>query len=487
MSTELHPAEVAFATMLARRTGPTDPDLLAAASAACAAPREGHLCALPAPELLPRLAAWAAVGEGGRATPLVLDGGRLYLHRYWDYEVRLARAIRDRLAGGRFAVITGGPGTGKTTRIRDLVRSLPAGTRVLLLAPTGRAAARLREAVGAGEPGTIHAALGVRHGNLVRFRHDASDPLVADLVIVDEASMVDAALMTKLIEAVNPAARLILVGDRHQLTSIEAGSVLGDICLAGGEHITELTHNWRSGDRPGITALSAAIQAGDADAALATLRAGHPDLALVRDLEPARDEIVAGYSPMVTAALAGDGPAAFAALDRLRVLCAHRRGERGVEGVVATVTTWLAKENPASRPRGTSYAGRAILVTASDKSARLANGDTGVLVRAEDEVRAVFAAGTHAPSRLPAHETALAMTIHKSQGSQYETVVVVLPDDDSPILSRELLYTAVTRASHRVVVVAPDAVVRAAVARPVARRSGLRERLLGLSGNGETQ
>lgn len=531
-------------------------------------------------------------------TPLVLDdAGRLYLRRYWEHQTRLAEAIRARAGGAdprvdgaclaaglerlfpdaertraepdwqriaavvavlrRFCVISGGPGTGKThTVVRILAllieQALHAGARpprVTLLAPTGKAAARLSESIRAGKQGlacaadvvaaipdaaaTIHRGLGAVPGRSTQYRYGAANPLLTDVVLVDEASMVDVALMARLVEAMPPAARMILLGDQDQLASVEAGAVLGDICNSGaprgfspafaaavrtaagpaddatqlplfapaalasmeggaaggiGDCIVQLRHSYRYASDSGIGRLAGAINVGDVDGALAALAEDGavgrvdpaPDAALGPHLEQAVRE---GFAPYVAAA---DPLDRLRALERFRVLCAHRRGPYGVETVNAQIERLLA-EAGRIRPDGAFYAGRPILITRNDYQLQLFNGDVGTIADDPDRpgVRvAVFLApdGTArriAPARLPPHETVFAMSAHKSQGSEFDAVAVLLPLQPSPIVSRELLYTAVTRARQRATVYATVEMVAHAVTHRTERASGLRDALWG--------
>ena len=498
-----------------------------------------------------------AIGRPGQKRPLILDEhGRLYLCRYWDYEDRLARdfcgraereaaldplqldslvqAVFERLPGrpdadqraaaaaaGRrgVTVITGGPGSGKTytiTAILDLLRRLQEGRplRALLTAPTGKAAARLQESLrrvglpGGGdapaEVATIHRLLQPVPGTS-RFRHDRARPLAADAVVVDEASMVDLALMAKLADAVPPEARLILVGDRHQLASVEAGSVLGDLC--GGDRargdaatgpraldgcIVELTRSYRFAPGSAIGELSRAVNAGDARGALDLL--AHDRSGTVEWMDPAagpgveatvRQRIVEGYRPLVEAA---EPDEALAAIARFKLLCAHAAGPSGVETVNRTAERLLRRGGgiPAGGGAGQWYAGRPVLVTRNDYTLALFNGDIGVTLPDPATGRLCVhfpgPAGQSrpvAPQRLPEHETAYALTVHKSQGSEFDEVLLILPERDSPVLTRELLYTAITRARNRIVVCGRAEVVATAVGRRIRRASGLRDTLWG--------
>ncbi len=647
----LEPAEVHVARALLRLGGEHDPAVELGAALAARAPRLGHVCVeldsaterlaqfrddlamgksavegWPAPEAwLACLAASPlvhAVGPGEADDhcvdrPLVLDGARLYLERYWRYQQRVVghlrrRALerpegvdlellragldrlfvddgqhptpvdRQRLAGTiaslrRFAVVSGGPGTGKTTTVKKILAllleqraALPGARplRIALAAPTGKAAARLQDSI-RDELGrlevdegireqlagitslTIHRLLGVRPDQPSRFRHGVDRPLLHDVVVVDEASMVSLPLMAKLLDAVGPSARLILLGDQDQLASVEAGAVLGDICNPGrerprysrafaaevaqvagleladpaagielveapgiGDCIVQLDRFYRFGQDSGIGGVARAIQRapdGEASAdAIAYLRGerteqdsrGHyRDVALLEghSTAPVLEAALAGYGPLVRAALEGRPSAqVLEALGRVAVLCPHRRGELGVEGLNTAIERHLARQIPGLRLDERWYVGRPVMVVQNDHTLRLYNGDVGVVVldpdgpqdpdradgpepparrvvafpgAAEGEVRHV------AVARLPPCETVFAMSIHKSQGSQFGHAVVVLPARRSPIMTRELIYTAITRARQRVTVVGSGAVLEDALARRVTRPSGLRPKL----------
>ncbi|CAN5330188.1 exodeoxyribonuclease V subunit alpha [soil metagenome] len=512
--------------------------------------------------------------------PLRLAGPRLYLDRYWRYERRVVEDLRaragavgervdvdvlrrgldrlfpssaqspdlQRLAAAaavlrRFTVVAGGPGTGKTTtvaRILTLLQEQDAGARpprVALAAPTGKAAARLTDAVRAAavreeigghaaglEASTLHRLLGGRPGS-TRFRHERLNPLPHDAVIVDETSMVSLALMSKLLDAVRPEARVVLLGDPEQLTSVEAGAVLGDIvgpARAGlrmreaarrqlgvatgeavpatdppagstvGDGIVVLRRVHRFGEESGIAELAAAIQTGGADEVVALLGAGRPDVTWVAgpaDEERAQrlvqDRVVTSFGRVLEAARAGAPRDALAALGALRLLCAHRRGPFGVATWVPAIERRCAEQLDRFDPTRPWYIGRPVLVTQNDYQLGVSNGDVGVVVaRPDGGVEVAFEAGAQrvtfiSPTRLEAVETVHAMTVHKSQGSQFGEVIVVLPGPDSPILTRELFYTAVTRASDALTLVACADTVRAAVTRPIQRASGLRDALWG--------
>ncbi|NTU68968.1 MAG: exodeoxyribonuclease V subunit alpha [Chlorobiaceae bacterium] len=495
------------------------------------------------------------VGRPGQRRPMVLDdSGRLYFYRYWRYESMVAERL-DRMASavppslergtldeglGRlfpaddaeredhqklaakvalqrcFSVISGGPGTGKTStvvRILCLLLEQPGGARqrIAMAAPTGKAAARLKSSISAmrhslpcpdgvkdampSEVGTIHRLLGPLPG-ISGFRHSASNPLPFDTVIVDEASMIDLPLMSALLDAVPPHARLILLGDRDQLASVDPGAVLGDICRAGEERgsavegcITPLTRNFRFGAASGIGGLARAVNAGDDVESMRLLLDERVTDAGWRPLpEPGAlrhmlaKEIVEGYRPWLEA----ESPAGSVQLfDRFRVLCALREGPFGVFGMNRSIETLLAGAGLIS-PSGLFWRGRPVLITENDPSSRLFNGDTGILLPDPDagkELRAWFPAhdGTMRslpPERLPKHETAFAMTVHKSQGSEFDRVLLVLPPEDVPLLTRELAYTAITRAKSSIGIIGNETVFSAAVRRRTGRRSGLRDALV---------
>ncbi|MBB4663463.1 exodeoxyribonuclease V subunit alpha [Conexibacter arvalis] len=493
-----------------------------------------------------------ASGARGGAMPLRLVGSALYLDRYWREEREVATELRgragqipepvderelsarlERLGSGDlsqrravaaaalrpFATVAGGPGTGKTTTVAQIAALVVEQARgagrpaplIALAAPTGKAAARLEEQVHqraalldtapevrahlAGlRASTLHRLLGWRPGSHSRFRHDRHTRLPHDMVIVDEASMVSLTLMARLLEAVRPDARLVLVGDPDQLASIEAGAVLGDIVRSArpGDGIVRLERVYRFG--AGIGAVSAAVRDGDADALVAALGGApgevtwipvdgaDPATATAAALAPVHDAATGAGRAVIAAARAGDGRAALDALGAFRLLCAHRRGPHGVSAWAPRVERWLAADIAATGAWSRDYPGRPLLVTANDYDLDLFNGDTGVVIASPaGGLTAAFERRgeivTVRPTRLRAVDTVHAMTIHKSQGSQFGTAAVVVPPADSRILTRELLYTAVTRARRHLIVVGTEESLRAAVARPAARASGLAGRL----------
>jgi exodeoxyribonuclease V alpha subunit len=433
---------------------------------------------------------------------LVLDTVRLFPAGYEEQRAAAEVALSQGLT-----VLTGGPGTGKTTTVARLLALLVeqatlagnARLRIALAAPTGKAAARLQEAVQLEvarlDPAdqqaliglhatTLHRLLGSRPDTAARFRHHRGNRLPHDVIVVDETSMVSLTMMARLLEAVRPQTRLVLVGDPDQLASVEAGAVLADLVDGLGEaKIAALKTPHRFGES--IGELATAIRVGDADRVVEVLRAGGEHLEWIEAAdprEPLHDVLVPQALALRTAAILGDKGTALATLDAHRLLCAHRRGQFGVQHWNRQVERWLTEAT--GEPIWSSwYAGRPLLVTANDYGLGLYNGDTGVTVADDGALRAVIGGAgetlTFATSRLADVETMHAMTIHKSQGSQADEVTVLMPPADSRLLTRELFYTAVTRAKKRVRVVGSEAAVRAAIDRRPVRASGLAQRLRG--------
>lgn len=552
-------ADVHVAAVLGRLGRETDERVLLAVALAVRAVRGGSVCVDLATVADPPDLPWPEADEWSRAvaaSPLVTaglvrwDNDLLYLDRYHEQETQvvddllsraatapdhdptLMRASLDRVvtamqaaavadgrprpsydeqvaaclaaAGQWTTVLTGGPGTGKTTAVASLLVGLldqhPGGLRIALAAPTGKAAARLQQAVHqeaeafeeadrvrlAGvTASTLHRLLRPDPGNSTRFRHHRGNRLPHDVVVVDESSMVSLTQMARLLEAVRPDARLVLVGDPHQLSSVEAGAVLSDVVRGfqgrADSPVAALQSTHRFG--PEIRALAESLRTGDADGALAVLSAGYDEVEWVDEADPAsrvRTTALAAALGVRDAAERGDVTGALAALDRHRLLCAHRDGPYGVRHWNRRIEHWLtAVTGDPLHER--AYVGRPLLVTANDHQLGVYNGDSGVVVLTPTGPRAVIAASDGprdlAPSRLGDVETMHAMTIHKSQGSQADVVTVLLPDEDSRLLSRELFYTAVTRARSQVRVVGSEAAIRAAIGRRAQRASGLAVRL----------
>ncbi|BDY29806.1 exodeoxyribonuclease V subunit alpha [Mycolicibacterium mageritense] len=535
---EFEPADIHVAQRLTALAGETDESVGLAVAAAVRALRGGSVCVdlrSVAPEFDLDADAWLTAVSASPLTVgpppvLRLFGDLLYLDRYWLEEQQVCddvlalvaarpadgapdvarlfpegfeeqRAAANVALSQGLTVLTGGPGTGKTTTVARLLALLAeqaalAGRpalRIALAAPTGKAAARLQQAVQlevyrldlidrrrlAGlQATTLHRLLGARPDTSSRFRHHRANRLPHDVIVVDETSMVSLTMMARLLEAVRPQTRLILVGDPDQLASVEAGAVLADLVDGLGERgVAALRTSHRFGES--IGALASAIRVGDADRALEVLAAGgdHIDWVTSDATDRLREVLVPHALAMRQAAILGDGRAALATLDEHRLLCAHRRGPYGVAQWNRQVERWLTEET--GEPLwATWYAGRPILVTANDYGLKLYNGDTGVTVATPDGLRAVVGgAGSFAPGRLTEVETMHAMTIHKSQGSQADEVTVLLPEVESRLLTRELFYTAVTRAKTRIRVVGAEPEVRAAITRQAVRATGLRKRL----------
>lgn len=405
-------------------------------------------------------------------------------------------------------VLTGGPGTGKTTTVARLLALIAEQAeltgaprpRIALAAPTGKAAARLQEAVahelaklsvddqarlGELQAMTLHRLLGSRPDTSSRFKHNRGNRLPHDVIVVDETSMVSLTMMARLLEAVRPDTRLLLVGDADQLASVEAGAVLADLVdgLSARDDVRVAALHTSHRFGKSIGALADAIRAGEADAALALLRAGDEHIEFIEDVDPTerlRSILTPHALRLRQAALLGAAGDALARLDEHRLLCAHRRGPFGVQHWNRQVQMWLSDETGLP-PWSEWYAGRPLLVSANDYGLRVYNGDTGVVVEGPAGLRAVIASSAgpldFSPSRLSDVDTMHAMTIHKSQGSQAEEVTVLMPPEDSRLLTRELFYTAVTRAKRKVRVVGSEDALRAAIERRAQRASGLAQRL----------
>jgi exodeoxyribonuclease V alpha subunit len=573
------PGLVAAASLASRATGSGDVCVDLAQFAGHAVPG----CSITAPALgewIASLRNSPAVGRPGEFRPLVLDeSGRLYLYRYWDYEQRLAQNLLARAAGAdgvdgvdgellraglvrffpdsrdieqkfaaaiavlrRFCVISGGPGTGKTftvVKILALLAEQAQGRQLAvgLAAPTGKAAARVQETIRLAlarldldaaaracipdEAYTLHRLLGARPGS-VYYRHDRDNPLPLDVLVVDEASMADLALMAKLVEALPPHARLILLGDRDQLASVEAGAVLGDICAGSGfsaefaarlaaatgvsareissgvdlrlplaDSVALLNRSYRFGADSGIGKLAKLVNHGEGEAALGLLGSGaHDDIAW-RPVaaDGLKASLTTGILDRLTPYLDGvRGSGApqeiFARFNAFRAICAHRSGPMGAATVNRIIEAGLEDKNLIST-RQPWYAGRPVMVTRNDYNLQLFNGDVGITLPdadAADRLKVFFPGGDggmrkFAPARLPEHETVYAMTIHKAQGSEFGQVLMILPAELSRIMSRELLYTGITRARDRVEIWGSDGIFVQAVRRRVVRASALRHRL----------
>jgi exodeoxyribonuclease V alpha subunit len=515
------------------------------------------------------------------AMPLILDDGdRLYLHRYFDYENRLARCLAQRLAiegapgaqaggvargmrhdgragealptgvvplfdslfeataqapgpavdwqkiavlkalSGNLTIVSGGPGTGKTTAIVNLLACLleeNPDCRIALAAPTGKAAAGMTATIrrrAAHLPARLAAMLPQTSFTVHRllevlpeggFRHHAGNPLPIDVLIVDEASMLDLALATQLVEAVPMNARIVLVGDKDQLSAVESGAVFAQLCADPGagsglqDRVVRLTQNYRFAGDSAIGRLAAEITAGDAQAALARLKAKDPSLIWIDDGAAvlSKDSVGALLSryghyleamgnSMRNEVQCPDPALAAAAFGRFRALCAVRDGLRGTHAINRSVSAWFRRElNHPQDPGAASdwYPGRPVIVLRNDYVLKLFNGDVGiVLPDAGGNLMVYFPdpdSGYRAiaPVRLPEHETAFAMTVHKAQGSEFDEALILLPNEPNRVLTRELLYTGVTRARERVLVMGGTDVVQSTILTATERVSGLAARM----------
>ncbi|SDE21883.1 exodeoxyribonuclease V subunit alpha [Rhodococcus tukisamuensis] len=440
---------------------------------------------------------------------------------------------RQRLAAAVAAthctsVLAGGPGTGKTHTVARVLALLAGQSgerlRVGLAAPTGKAAARLQESVAAQTNAidpetktdlaamTLHRMLGWRPGG--KYRYNAGNHLPYDVIVVDETSMVSLTMMCRLLEAVRPDTRMVLVGDPDQLASVDAGAVLADLvarpatgaenpvlarvvgadlAAPGNDDEPALRGEDRDRLRGGVVRLSRgrrfnatigrladAVRDGLPDEVIAILRAGGDAVSFVGpdDWDAVRGDVVATSAAVTAAALAGNAAAALKQSESHRLLCAHRGGQYGVSWWARRSMEWVSEASGHALDPSRWYPGQPLLVTANDHDTKIYNGDTGVVVRrADGELVAAFARGDEPfllhPSRLAAVQTVYAMTIHRSQGSQYDTVSVVVPGEESSLLTRELLYTAITRAQNHVRIIGTEESVRAGVSKQVLRASGL--------------
>jgi exodeoxyribonuclease V alpha subunit len=587
-----------FGRLMEEFSGGANAPLRAAAALASRAIQEGDVCVNLADyagkqlslfgeeallEPIPALSEWVSalaaspvVATRGEERPLVLWGNRLYLFRYWTYENKFVSQLRQRCVGivsdfdpelaratmlqlfkvshdranqqqiaaavallKKFCLISGGPGTGKTStviRIAALLATLYAGRTftIALAAPTGKAATRLEESIAALLPdlpctpeaaaaipttaSTVHALLKPIPDSPY-FRHDVNHPLSCDVLIVDEASMIDLALMTKLLDAMPIDSRVILVGDRDQLASVEAGALLADLCgsdptgysaemaasIRGivpefrgpcgegsplADSIVTLRTNYRFGNLSGIGQVSSAINSGDFDAVKSILTdQSFPDCRWW--VPQSYADLLARLGSVVLdrwrSCFAAEDPLeALSRFAEFRILCAVRNGHFGVEGINARVETILAAEGliPVT---GFHYRGKLIMITRNDYPISLFNGDVGIVMPDGADrgvLKAFFPAGnSHVKAislgRLPPHETAYAMTVHKAQGSEFKETIFILPPNPSPLMTRELLYTGVTRARGRSELWCSEETLRSGVTTRLQRISGLREKLSG--------
>ena len=589
----LRPLDVQFALMVAQEAHPA---VKLAAAVLSRDAGEGHVC-LPISrlrtdeflsgktnELREQLLAQAgvpddwsalllaseAVSDGERPTPIVLCGDRLYLNRMWRNELTVARFFNEanqvvdvdeallaqtldalfpasdeidwqKVAAAvaltrRISVISGGPGTGKTTTVARLLAALIQTTRqprcrIRLAAPTGKAAARLTESLGEAlrrlpltdeqkallptEASTLHRLLGAQPGSQ-RMRYHAGNPLHLDVLVVDEASMIDLPMMARLIDALPEHGRVIFLGDRDQLASVEAGAVLGDICawvnagytagraaqlerltghpvpagesdVAGAlrDSLCLLQKSYRFGSHSGIGSLARAVNNGDRHGVRATLRQAFEDIVLhplstTEEYEAMLEQSQAGYGRYLQLLRERAEPEALiAAFGEFQLLCALRDGPYGVRGVNEQLEQMLNRRRAITLPRHSRwYEGRPVMISRNDSALGLFNGDIGIALERGEGLRVWFpmpdgSIKSVQPSRLPEHDTAWAMTVHKSQGSEFDHAALILPAKIVPLVTRELVYTAITRAKQRLSIYADEQVLTQSIVARTERRSGL--------------
>jgi len=533
---------------------------------------QGHVCLnlsqVQSHELVsnsnfPDLAEWlqqlrksSVIGREGEYKPLILtDDGLVYLYRYWLAEQHVAKSIQKRLQTiavinpqqlqqdfaawpsleqgidwqkvavlmaltRQFSVISGGPGTGKTTIVLRLLKMLQrqdSDLIIALAAPTGKAAARLQQAVtdsdnASLEAKTLHRLLGITPVN-DNGRYNSQRPLAIDVLIVDEASMIDVSLMAKLMQALPDKARLILLGDSQQLASVESGAVLANLCNQVGQFSDEfvgtlqqltdinlevakgvtsnlidsvvtLQHSYRFDEYSDIGKLARAVQSGDQQKVFSTLATSKEPL-WQQQLDPVsiQTQVFEGYQPYFDAVIDTDEPLKILKLfEQYRVLCALRQGPQSVASVNELIERALQRQG--WRTHQNFYLGRPIMVIQNDYRQRLFNGDTGLILNDETgQLRACFLVENTVRwvdlARLPAHETAFAITIHKSQGSEFKNVCVLLPEEECALLNRELLYTAITRAKKQVMLLCSESILSKTIITQHQRETGLSDLLYG--------
>lgn len=552
------------------RTIDAEPLVLSAAQALFAGMEMGHTCitlttlaqslGLDRALLQTMLQQSALVGKAGEFAPLILDQERLYLARFWFEEERVARLLQGKMGLlpvdpvrirqilntlfpaaeivpdwqkcaaaltllQRLTLITGGPGTGKTTTLTRLLVALFAAQanplRIGLAAPTGKAAARMQAAIRqakqtipvqfthllAGVPEeacTLHRLLRI---NPLRAREDVT-PLKLDVLVVDEASMIDLPMMSLLLQSLPQDARLILLGDQDQLASVEPGAVFASLCAGQGysaglahlldqllglpgtkiaptsvlsDAIVRLTHSYRFAADSGIGALAQAVNRGDVTQTLQVLAAQHAAVVWQPDKTCALQEMVAGYQTYFQAAQQAEVPMTtlFTFWDAFRVLTPLREGPQGSIALNQKISMALAGSRSTTQPW---YSGRAIMITENDPDLGLYNGDIGLAREMDGEMYVYFADDAQnmrrfPPGRLPQHETAFVMTVHKSQGSEFDRVYCYLPDNHTPVMTRALFYTAITRARQQVTVCGQAMTITRMLGTPEYRESGLMQRL----------
>lgn len=557
-----------FATFIDRKEAGKSTVVSLTAGLLTEAMSQGHVCLNLAnpPEIIHQLntflpnnaADWQqqlreakSVGKPGDYTPLILtENGLLYLYRFWRDEQDVAHAIMQRrhavdnvnleqlqqdlanwhnpIAGvdwqkvavamalsRHLAVISGGPGTGKTTIVLKILQCLQNQSdslRIGLAAPTGKAAARLQQSISqqqTAEVKTLHRLLGITEHN-DQGRYNAERPLPLDVLIIDEASMIDISLMAKLMRAMPAKARLILLGDSQQLASVESGAVLANLSesqqgtftadfvaqfpalrLEENTHQNEtallidsfvrLQHSYRFDKDSLVGQLADRVNAADAETTIQLLNEQTETIWFRTDERSLLNILTTGYNAFISAVENRLPPQdIIQAFDQFRVLAALKQGPQSVMSVNRLMSRFLAQKG--WRTNQTFYSGRPIMITQNDYRQQLFNGDIGIILRdADGHLKACFYFGEVlrwvSLNRLPAHETVFAMTVHKSQGSEFDAVSILLPDEISPILNRELLYTAITRARKSLSIMATENALKHTINSRHQRESGLKKQL----------
>jgi len=528
-----------------------------------------------------QLMAFDAVGNATspKNEPLILENGYLYFRRFFVYESEMASRIKQRAElpfeltadkglvkkrlhewfddgkggiwqklaclnalGRKFTVITGGPGTGKTHTVLRLMAmlleaDLDGRESIALAAPTGKAAARVGESILNGLSGlhlpesikqrlpvkaqTIHRLLGYRYQSS-KFKYNRDNPLPYSVIIIDEASMIDLTLMTKLLEAVDDDAKLILLGDKDQLASVEAGSVFADICAGAESHssgvefasvakemgielpvgegkrahplqecIVQLQESRRFGTDSGIGKLARAINQGKADEALQLLASDEhqEEISFIPLSKNALDELIRHHSSQQFKKYTDDSLSQskkLSAMTEIQFLCAHKKGDYSVQAINQKAEVILG----ARTTRSEWYHGRPVIMMENDYQINVYNGDTAlcqvddqgnfsIIMESYDDRSGTKSVRSIPIVRLQQPETSWALSVHKSQGSEYDTVVVVLPEKISPVVTRELLYTGITRAKKKVILMGTESVIKKAIEQKTKRFGGLRQKLWG--------
>ena len=563
-----------FAKFIARLDKNDDPLIAVSAALLSEANSQGHVCLnlalalanekymildLPdnSADWIQRLKQSNVVGAAGEFTPLILtEQGTLYLYRYWLAEQHVAKAIQQRCQSialnnptqiqqlftewpsnidgidwqkvavfmaltQQFSVISGGPGTGKTTIVLRLLTMLFAENsemKIALAAPTGKSAARLQQSINESgyeglESKTLHRLLGITADNQ-QGRYSAQRPLAIDIVVIDEASMIDISLMAILMNALPEKARVVLLGDSQQLASVESGAVLANLCQQSvqfstpfcddlarvtGQHITAsnsntvldnaivvLQHSYRFDQNSDIGQLATAVKTGDMQPVFDVV-ANAQTFIWQQHCDPASllATVAQLYQPFLDAMKANETAlVCLQTFEQQRVLCALKQGPQSVQSVNDAIERHIQKQS--WRTQQGFYHGRPIMVTQNDYRQQLFNGDTGLILRdISGELKACFLFDNTLHwfdlARLPAHETAYAITIHKSQGSEFDNVCIVLAEEESPLLTKELLYTAITRAKKQVMLLCSEANLSKTVLTQHQRETGLAGLLLDLS------